>query len=365
MAKKKEGTSLSLLERMKSQIKIDHGSKTMDDEDCLAGSFTKADMVSSKIPLLNVALSSYIDGGLMPGIEVVAAPSGTGKTSIGLELVESFQTKFNLLKEEHLTLYFDNEFGSRDILEGFNIDKSRVLHIPITNIEDMHHNMLGQLDDLKLTDNIFIFVDSVGNLASKKEMIDALEGKSKADMTRAKTLKAFFRQVTPIINMKRVYTYFIGHVYKETGLFPKTIVSGGTGLAYAPNGIYQIGKRDVVEGEGKSARVIGHEMGFFATKSRTIKAKSKFIFKFMYGYGIEEYSGMAEEAIDLGVVEQVKRRSYVLIYKDKEIPLKNNARDKEFWQYVIEDSNIGDLLHTKYALVCGSNEVEGEIEDGQ
>ncbi len=36
---------------------------------------------------------------------------------------------------------------------------------------------------------VIIVVDSVGNLASKKEVDDALEGKSVADMTRAKQMK--------------------------------------------------------------------------------------------------------------------------------------------------------------------------------
>ena len=75
----------------------------------------------------------------------------------------------------------------------------------------------------------FVVVDSVGNLASKKEAQNALEENSAADMTRAKEMKSLFRIVTPHVKMKAIPMIVINHTYKEMGLYPKDVVSGGTG----------------------------------------------------------------------------------------------------------------------------------------
>ena len=63
---------------------------------------------------------------------------------------------------------------------------------------------MSQLNDLERTDQVMIIVDSVGNLASKKEVDDALDGKSVADMTRAKQMKSLFRMITPHLTLKDI-----------------------------------------------------------------------------------------------------------------------------------------------------------------
>ena len=47
---------------------------------------------------------------------------------------------------------------------------------------------MGQLEALDRSDRVIIVIDSIGNIASKKEMEDALDEKSVADMSRAKAL---------------------------------------------------------------------------------------------------------------------------------------------------------------------------------
>ena len=85
------------------------------------------------------------------------------------------------------------------------------------------------MNGLERGDHVMVIIDSVGNLASKKEVDDALEGKSVADMTRAKQMKSLFRMITPHLTIKDIPAVVINHTYKEIGLFPKDIVSGGTG----------------------------------------------------------------------------------------------------------------------------------------
>ena len=93
----------------------------------------------------------------------------------------------------------------------------------------MKHDIMKQLQGLDPKERVVIVFDSMGNLASKKEVDDAVEGKSVADMTRAKAFKSLFRMVTPYLNSLDIPMIVVNHTYKEMSLYPKDIVSGGTG----------------------------------------------------------------------------------------------------------------------------------------
>ena len=104
------------------------------------------------------------------------------------------------------------------------------MHTPITDVEKLKFDIIGQLENIERNDKVIIVIDSIGNLASKKELEDALSEKSVADMSRAKALKGLFRMVTPYLKMKDIPLLAVNHTYQEMGLFPKSIVSGGTGI---------------------------------------------------------------------------------------------------------------------------------------
>ena len=94
------------------------------------------------------------------------------------------------------------------------------------------------MEELDRDDDVMIIIDSIGNLASKKELEDALNEKGVADMSRAKALKGLFRMTTPYLTMKNIPLVAINHTYKEIGLFPKDIVGGGTGIYYSADNIW-------------------------------------------------------------------------------------------------------------------------------
>jgi RecA/RadA recombinase len=102
---------------------------------------------------------------------------------------------------------------------------------------------MQQINQFERADNVMIVVDSVGNLASKKEVDDALDGKSVADMTRAKQMKSLFRMITPHLTIKDIPMVVVNHTYMEIGMFPKAIVSGGTGIYYSADNIFIIGRQ--------------------------------------------------------------------------------------------------------------------------
>ena len=112
--------------------------------------------------------------------------------------------------DDAVLLFYDSEFGSpQAYFENYGIDTTRVLHTPITNVEELKFDIIAQLEGLDRNDKVVIVIDSVGNVASKKELDDAINEKSVADMSRAKALKGLFRMTTPYLNMKNIYLLFI------------------------------------------------------------------------------------------------------------------------------------------------------------
>jgi RecA/RadA recombinase len=186
--------------------------------------FGKKEMAPTSVPMVNVALSGDIDGGLSPGLLVLAGPSKHFKSAFALLTAAAYMKKY----EDAVLLFYDSEFGTpQAYFESFGIDMDRVVHTPITNVEELKFDIANQLDSIDKKDHVCIIIDSVGNLASKKEVEDAMNEKSVADMSRAKALKSLFRIVTPHLNLKDIPLIAVNHTYQEIGLFPKAIVSGG------------------------------------------------------------------------------------------------------------------------------------------
>lgn len=223
---------MSLLEKLRKNT-------TIKDTDVLADSkfFGAKDMIQTPVPMINVALSGKLDGGLTPGLTVFAGPSKHFKTAFALMLTKSYLDKY----DDAVVLFYDSEFGSpQSYFDSFGIDTSRVLHTPITDIEQLKHDSMVQLNNIERGDHVIIIVDSVGNLASKKEVEDSLEGKSVADMSRAKQLKSLFRMVTPHLTIKNIPMVVVNHTYKEMCL-------GGDTQIKTENGVKKI--KDIEVGE--------------------------------------------------------------------------------------------------------------------
>lgn len=78
-------------------------------------------------------------------------------------------------------IFYDSEGGAaKEYFQSVGIDIERVIHIPIMNIEELKFDLVGKLEMIKaeyeasgVYPKFMIFVDSVGNLASLKEVKDA------------------------------------------------------------------------------------------------------------------------------------------------------------------------------------------------
>tara|TARA_B110000902_G_scaffold226734_1_gene265561 strand:+ start:2315 stop:3367 length:1053 start_codon:yes stop_codon:yes gene_type:complete len=316
--------------------------------------------IDTGVPMVNVALSGDIDGGLVSGLTVLAGPSKHFKTSFALLMAAAYQRAH----KDAVVLFYDSEFGSpQSYFETFGIDTERVLHTPITNVEELKFDLIHQLEELDEKDKVCIVIDSIGNMASKKELDDALSEKGVADMTRAKALKGLFRMCTPYLTMKDIPMLAINHTYKEIGLFPKDIVSGGTGIMYSADNVWIIGRRQNKTG----TEITGYDFIINVEKSRFVREKSKVPVSVSWSGGIEQWSGLLDLAIAGGYVIKPSNGWYQRVNKETGEILDGKLREKdtmtsEFWTPIFEATDFKTFVKESYQIGGEIAEIDLGIE---
>jgi RecA/RadA recombinase len=309
--------------------------------------FNEKDMVKTDVPMINVALSGDIDGGLSAGLTVLAGPSKHFKTSFALLMAGAYMKHH----KDAVMLFYDSEFGSpQNYFSQFDIDPSRVLHTPITNVEELKFDLVNQLENIDRDDHVIIVIDSIGNLASKKELDDAMNEKSVADMSRAKALKGLFRMATPYLTMKNIPMVAVNHTYMEIGLFPKAVVGGGTGLYYSADNIWIIGRQQ----DKKGTEIQGYHFVINVEKSRYVKEKSKIPITVSWEGGVEDYSGLLDVALAGGYVEKPSNGWYAVV--DQETgELGNKVRYGDtlgqfFWIDIFNKTDFKEFVKKQYSI---------------
>ena len=263
-------------------------------------------------------------------------------------MAKAYQDKYN----DAVVLFYDSEFGTpQSYFDAFGIDTERVVHTPITDVEQLKFDIMQQLNNIERGDRVIIVIDSIGNLASKKEVEDALDGKSVADMSRAKQMKSLFRMVTPHLTLKDIPCVVVNHTYKEIGLYPKDIVGGGTGSYYSADNIYILGRQQEKEG----TEVVGYNFIINVEKSRHVKEKSKIPVSVSFDGGISKWSGLLDLAIESGHVVKPSNGWYSKVdvetgvIEDKKYRLKDTDT-KDFWLPILQQKSFYDFVKNKYSV---------------
>ena len=327
-----------LLDKLKKGTKLDY---TCELEE--SAFLNEKEMIPTVIPALNIALSGEVDGGLTSGLLQIAGKSKHFKTSFALYMAAAFLKKH----EDGVLLFYDSEFGSpKEYFQNFDVDTKRVLHCPITNIEELKFDLMAQLDNIQKGDKVMILIDSIGNLASKKEVEDAKNEKSVADMSRAKQLKSLFRMVTPHLTLKDIQLVAVNHTYESQSLYPQTIVGGGTGIQYSSNDIWIVGRSQNKDNDGSIA---GYNFTIHIDMSRKVKEKSKIEINVTYENGISKFSNMLDLAIEYGAVQKAPAGWYIRKGSDTKCREKDLYTD-EWLESLLGDEGFKEFVRKKYKL---------------
>lgn len=251
-------------------------------------------------------------------------------TLYGLLTVKAYLQKF----PDAVCVFYDSEFGApQKYWKSAGIDTTRVVHIPIENIEDLKFDIVLKLkgengkDGLKRGDHVIFFIDSLGNLASKKEVEDAINEKSVADMTRAKSIKSLLRIVMPILATKDLPMIVVNHLWNPLELYSSPKQGGGESVVYNPNSILYISKS---KERDKDKTLTGHNFDIKIEKSRYVKEGSIIPVYVDFKKGLNKYTGLLELAEKTGDIKKIKvgtTNKYVPVFSDPET---GEISDEEF-----------------------------------
>lgn len=334
-AKKKKS---SLFEKL-------NGLNTLNDADLISNSkFFVDEYHDTTIPALNIALSAKIDGGFSRGSILVAGDSKTFKTMFMLTMAKGYLDA----NPDGIFVFYDVEFGTNaNNMESIGIDTSRVFHKPLHNVEQLKIDIAQLLDGIDEDDNIIIGIDSLGAIASKKEVEDALEGKDKQDMSRAKQLKSFWRIANPLLNVKNVPLIAIGQTYSTQEIYSKTVIGGGKGMVYFPNNIWNVSKTIIADKSTKE--VLGSFFNITVVKARLTREGMKFPIEVTHEKGIDKYSALLDIALKLGYVEKPKQGWFTHSGVSKNYRRKESSC-AEFWDSILNDENFKKDVEDYYKL---------------
>ena len=348
-----------LLERIKKNSNIKDSNILNDSK-----YFNKKDMIQTSIPALNVAMSGELDGGFAPGLTLWCGPSKHFKSYFSLIMAKAYLDKY----KDAVMIFYDCEFGTpAAYFDSLNIDTNRVLHVPIMNMEEFKFDCIKQLEGLKRGDRVIFVIDSLGNMSSKKEMEDAVDGKSVQDMSRAKQMKSIFRMITPYLNRLDIPMVAVNHIYMTQELYSKPVVSGGTGVYLSADNIFILGRQQEKEG----TEVIGYNFIINVEKSRYVREKSKIPISVSFDGGVSKWSGLLDMALESGHVIKPSNGWYSRVdmstgeLEEKKFRLKDTI-NKEFWLPILAKKDFQQWVSDNYKLtsseMLSDDAIEKELE---
>jgi len=334
---------MGLMERMRKNSTLQDRISVLQDSIYLNDN----DVVTTKVPAINIAFSGSPFGGFSSGLTMIAGPSKHFKTAFGLLCMKSYMDKY----EESICIFYDSEFGTpQSYFDTFEIDTSRVLHVPVTDLEELKFDIMKQVKEISRDDRIFIMIDSVGNLASKKEVDDAHAEKSAADMTRAKQFKSLFRMVTPHLTLNDIPMIVINHTYDTQEMYSRQVVSGGKGAYYSSDNIWIVGRQQ----EKVGSDLAGYNFIINIEKSRYVKEKSKIPINVSFENGLDRWSGLLDMAVDCGIIKRSGGWYNLIDLETGEIIDKkfrgSTTNNIEFWKPILKSEKFLTYLSNRYCI---------------
>ena len=320
----------------------------------------------------NYHLNACVSGSLFKGWPnnrscSVAGPSGTGKTFLMLNTVrEAINMGYNVIS-------YDSEAAvDKDQMEKFQIDTTKVNYQPVNTVQEFRQSVTTitkKMQEAKRNGaelpKIMMVLDSAGNLATAKEIDDAVSGNEKSDMTRSKILKSIFRIImTPLADLKIPFL-FTNHTYRTQDFISRQVAGGGTGPEYAASIVLMLNKAQLKDGAEKVGIVVNAK----PDKNRFAKPHPiKFHLHFTEGMnpyvGLEHYvdwdiCGITRGNIVKGEkIPKATARTWICKHLDETVSNKEFFTSKVFTEDVLKqiDGHIEPLFN--YNKEVGEIDVE-------
>ena len=253
---------------------------------------------------LNALTSGSMYGGVPSNkITCFAGSEAVGKTFITLSIAKNFLD----LDKKNLVIYFESEGAlTKDMIEERGLDIDRIGLFPVATVEEFRTQCVRIIENSgKNEGKMMIFLDSLGNLSTMKEMGDVAGGSDKRDMTRAPMIRGTFRTLSLMLSKHNIPLIITNHTYDAIGsMFPKKEISGGGGIKYAASTIVTLARRKHKDG----TEVIGNIIKAKLVKGRMTKEESVIEMMLDYETGLDKYYGLVSIAEKYGIFKKVSTR---------------------------------------------------------
>ena len=306
--------------------------------------------------VLNSIISGSLYGGIPKGrITGFAGPSMCGKTYIINKILGKAQTK------GLIPVVFDTEMAVDDgNAAAVGLDPEKTKYVPVNTIEDCRNQLVALLDGIEssgMNGKFIISIDSLGNLASQKEMNDAEAGKSAMDMgMRAKSLKSMMRLLTYKAARTGTTILFANHTYDDpAAMFPSLVKNqaGGKGPVYLASVLIQLASKSEKQDNANDAdEMLPEAKKYSGTTLRALTVKNRFVPPFLecemylnFKTGLDKYAGLKDVAVNHGVIQQ--NGATFTIGEKKLGYYKNWRKDEELWEKEILPK-LEEVLQDKY-----------------
>ena len=306
--------------------------------------------------VLNSIISGSLYGGIPKGrITGFAGPSMCGKTYIINKILGKAQAK------GLIPVVFDTEMAVDDgNAAAVGLDPEKTKYVPVNTIEDCRNQLVALLDGIEssgMNGKFIISIDSLGNLASQKEMNDAEAGKSAMDMgMRAKSLKSMMRLLTYKAARTGTTILFANHTYDDpAAMFPSLVKNqaGGKGPVYLASVLIQLASKSEKQDNANDAdEMLPEAKKYSGTTLRALTVKNRFVPPFLecemylnFKTGLDKYAGLKDVAVNHGVIQQ--NGATFTIGEKKLGYYKNWRKDEELWEKEILPK-LEEVLQDKY-----------------
>jgi RecA/RadA recombinase len=258
---------------------------------------TVREFISTGNYILDASISSsLLKGGIQNNrITVFAGESGVGKSFLCYNIAREAQ------KKGYSVIYIDTEFSIElGQLPAYGINMDKFMLIRSNKVEEIKNTLAQFLDVMKTqkrsgadVEKVILFLDSAGQLASNKEVEDAVAGKDKTDMTRAKAMGSLFRIINADLGYLDIPMVVTNHTYETMEIYSQTVMKGGKSLYYTASTIAILSKAKLKTGEeddmdlGQSGIVLTAK----TVKNRLAKPK-KVKFELSFEHGMNKFKGL-------------------------------------------------------------------------
>jgi len=313
------------------------------------------DFLSMGVIGLNLLVSGKIDGGIPIGrVTEMGAPPSLGKSFVALTLVKNAQKKgmFPIFVDTERSFDFD---WAKNV--GIDVSENKLMVIQENMIEPVQSALMRISKALTTEEkkNLFIAIDSWGNLVTDKTLTDAELGKNVKDMTVTQKKNTLAR----LLLTTKATVFVANHTYANIGGFGDPMaIPGGQVLYHNCSSVIlaRSKAKDEDKSKDKDEQITGQLISCVCIKSRYGKEKSKFQFRIKHDGGLDIFYGLLDLAITHGCIEKVGNKYTRPHIKDDKKYWEKEIYTSDFWLPIYKETDFRKFLEERYSF-------EGKVLD--